>query len=135
MDKIRFSKRPNYRLYSEELKKAVVKEYLKTNCSKEYLARKYGLGGRNTVSSWLKKYGENQELCTLENKVKLPSIMSDQKPLPADKEKRIQQLEEELRDAKLLLEAYKRMIDIAEKEYQISIKKKQGTKQSTNSKR
>jgi len=132
MDEIKFSKRPNYRLYSEEIKKSVVKEYLRTNCSKEYLVRKYGLGSRNTVTHWLKKYGENHELCTLEDKVKLPSVMSKQSQDPQDKEKRIRELEEELKDAKLLAGAYKRMIDIAEQEYKISIRKKPGTKQSGN---
>lgn len=123
MDEIRFSKRPNYRLYSESVKKAVVKEYESTNCSKEYLVRKYGLGGRNTVTHWLKKYGSNSDFITLEDKAQTPAMPTSSSK-KTDKDARIQQLEQELSEAKLLAEAYRRMIDIAEQKHGIQIKKK-----------
>ena len=130
MDKIKFSKRTNYRVYPESLKQEVVKEYLCSDCSKEYLVRKYGLGSRNTVTRWLKKHGDNNDLCILEQKVKLSETMPEETKDPQDLEKKIRQLERELEDTKLLAEAYSRMIDIAEEEYKIPIRKKSDTKQS-----
>lgn len=44
--------------------------------------------------------------------------------------KRINELEEALLDEKIKAEGYSIMIDIAEKEFQIPIRKKLGTKQS-----
>jgi len=123
MDEIRFTKRHNYRLYPESIKKAVVKEYESTSCSKNYLVRKYGLGGHPTVTRWLKKYGSGHEFCTLEDKVNSPA-MSKSSAKQKDKDARIQQLEQELSEARLLAEAYKRMIDIAEQKHGIKIKKK-----------
>jgi hypothetical protein len=45
-----------------------------------------------------------------------------------DSQKSITELEKELQDAKLLTEAYRRMIEIAEKEFKINIVKKSNTK-------
>jgi hypothetical protein len=52
------------------------------------------------------------------------------KPIKSTKEKnaKIRQLEKELEDAKLLAEAYLRMINLAEKELKVSIRKKSNTK-------
>ena len=44
--------------------------------------------------------------------------------------KRIKELERDLEDAKLKAEGYSRMIDIAERELKIKIRKKPSTKQS-----
>jgi len=123
MDEIIFTKRHNYRLYPESIKKAVVKEYESTNCSKNYLVRKYGLGGHITVTRWLVKYGSSDEFCTLEDKVQTPSMPTSSSK-QTDKDARIQRLEHELSEAKLLAEAYKRMINIAEQKHGIKIKKK-----------
>ena len=123
MDEIIFTRRHNYRLYPESIKKAVVKEYESTDCSKNYLVRKYGLGGHPTVTRWLKKYGSGNEFCNLEDKVQSP-VMSKSSSQQKDKDARIEQLEQELSEAKLLAEAYRRMIDIAEQKHGIQIKKK-----------
>jgi hypothetical protein len=49
---------------------------------------------------------------------------------PADLKLRIKELEKALADAKLSSEAYSTMIDIAEQEFKIPIRKKFVTKQS-----
>ncbi|WP_444671139.1 hypothetical protein [Flavobacterium columnare] len=45
-----------------------------------------------------------------------------------DSQKSITELEKELQEVKLLAEAYRRMIEIAEKEFKINIVKKSNTK-------
>lgn len=47
---------------------------------------------------------------------------------PKELEKKIHQLQKELEDAKLKVEGYEIMIDIAEKEFKIPIRKKSDTK-------
>jgi len=56
--------------------------------------------------------------------------MSSQKPkrTKEELERRIQELEDQLLDSQLKEEAYRRMIDIAEKDLKISIRKKPNTK-------
>jgi hypothetical protein len=61
----------------------------------------------------------------------LPLIsMSSQKPkrTKEELERRIKELENQLLDSQLKEEAYRRMIDIAEKDLKISIRKKPNTK-------
>ena len=128
MDKNIFSKRPNYRLYPESVKKAVVKEYLTTHCQMAHLMRKYNVGSRSVIHYWLKKYGNNEYL----SKEKQPEItqedMADESPDIKELKERIQQLERELEDSKLLADAYSRMIKAAEQELKIPIRKKFNTK-------
>ena len=45
-----------------------------------------------------------------------------------DSQKSIKELEKELQEAKFLAEAYRKMIEIAEKEFKINIVKKSDTK-------
>jgi hypothetical protein len=56
--------------------------------------------------------------------------MPANKPQPSVEElqRRIKQLEQQLMDSQLKEEAYRRMIDIAEKELKVSIRKKPNTK-------
>jgi DNA-binding CsgD family transcriptional regulator len=54
------------------------------------------------------------------NREKLPPLTAEQQQIAL--------LEKELEDAKLLAEGYRRMIEIAEKELKISIRKKLNTK-------
>ncbi len=62
---------------------------------------------------------------------KWQSIYSEEvtnKTIEKDSLKSITELENELQEAKLLAEAYRNMIDIAEKEFKINIVKKSNTK-------
>ena len=56
--------------------------------------------------------------------------MSEQSLNEKDLQTKIKRLERELEDAQLRAEAYSKMIDIAERELKISIRKKSNTKQS-----
>ena len=55
-------------------------------------------------------------------------IMPESTPSDPEKSKTVEKLKRELEDAKLLAETYRRMIELAEQELKISIRKKSNTK-------
>jgi transposase-like protein len=119
-------------IYSEEFKRRVIEEYLSTGVSKMDLLRKYGIKTKSGIQRWMKKFGYTD--AHRFPKIKFTHLIF---PIVAKKidvnnndelQKRIRQLERQLEDEKLRSEAYVRMIEKAEKELKISIRKKTGTK-------
>ena len=81
----------------------------------------YGIQGRSTVLVWLRKYGN----LDWTNRVKRTMIRGKETPSQT-----IKRLEKELSDEKLKTEVLNHMIEISDKQYGTSIKKKYFTKQS-----
>lgn len=111
-----------FRIYEESFKRRVVAEVLSGQISKEEARRRYKIAGHCTVLKWIRKF----EAQTLQ----LPSMKSDSNTSKQDLLKRIKELEMQVADEKLRSEALSLMIDIAEKQLDIKIRKKPGTKQS-----
>ena len=103
----------------------------------ESIQRKYGIQGSHTVKRWIEKYGnfdvsnqshipmeksKEQQLLELEQKVKLL-------------ERKNARLEKELELKDMKAEFFDMMIDLAEKEYHIDIRKKSFPEQSSNTKK
>jgi len=113
--------------YSNGFKLRVIEEVLSGHLSKEQAQRKYGIRGKSAILNWMRKFG-------LSEQTRLPDNFERMKEEEAtDKEslnKRIKELERALEDAQLKAEGYSRMIDIAERELKIKIRKKPSTKQS-----
>ena len=113
--------------YSNSFKLAVVEEVLSGKLTKEQARKKYELGGNSAVLNWMRKFG-------LSEYRQMPASFEPMKEAPKANdtalEKRIKELERALEDAQLKAEGYSRMIDIAERELKISIRKKSSTKQS-----
>lgn len=122
--------------YSLSFKLQVVQEVESGELGIKAAARKYGIQAQSTVTTWLRKYGTfdwynkthltmskspEQKLLELEQKVKL---LEKQK---ASLEKRL-----EVSDKKVIL--FDMMIDIAEEEFKIPIRKKYSPEQSNASK-
>ena len=118
--------------YSMSFKLSVVQEYESTKISLEALKRKYGIQGDSTIRRWIEKYGnfdtrnksynhmeksKYQELFELQQKIKLL-------------ERKNARLEKELELKDMKAEFFDMMIDIAEKEYNINIRKNTFTEQS-----
>lgn len=62
--------------------------------------------------------------------VKAPIVnVSDDKKCPESPLEKIARLEKELQDARLLADLYNEIINVAEKKFDIQIRKKAGTKQ------
>lgn len=120
--------------YSLSFKVQVVREIESGELSVTGAARKYGIQGDRTVTKWLQKFGKfdwynqtpsnmaktpEQKILELEAKVKL---LEKQK---ASLEHRASQA-----DKKAII--FDMMIDLAEKEYHIDIRKNSSPGQSTN---
>jgi transposase-like protein len=132
-EKVVYEKR-SQKDYSMSFKLEVVKEIECGLISTSGAKRKYGIQARSTVINWLRKYG------TFDWENQTPSNM------PQSKEQRLMELEARvklLEKQKALLEhqveradkkaiIFDMMIDIAEKEYNISIRKNSSPEQSTS---
>ncbi len=109
--------------YSEEFKQIVITDFLTGTLSRKEVERKYKIGN-SRLTYWLRDRGYviNPRPQSL-----FLSAMPD--PTKSDySEKEMTILKKELEDTKLLAEAYGQMIDLAEKELKISIRKKFNTK-------
>lgn len=118
-------------VYSEAFKRQVVQEYESGLYSKAQLKRKYGIAGNSCIPRWLKKYG----------KLYHPTYSSKGRPMK-DKDKQYikeleaklaakeQELEKALQRKEQEVYAYRKLIEIAERELDIKIIKKSGTNQS-----
>ncbi len=111
--------------YNETFKMAVVAEVLSGEISQTKALKKYGIGGHCTITKWIKKYGSNKELKEI-TKIRMPHDKLKIKELKT----RIRQLESIVSDLQLEKKALNKIIEIAEQEYKISIKKNFGAKQS-----
>lgn len=119
--------------YPDELKLKVVQEYLTTGQGIRELMAKYNIEGVNTIGKWVKKYSSSQPD---EAKIERDRIMSKANQKPSEKSKKqleleakIAALEKELSHEKLRGEALSTLIEVAEKELKVDIRKKPGAKQ------
>ena len=101
--------------YNLGFKLAVVSQVEKGELTYKQAQKTYGIQGRSTVLVWLRKHG------TLDWSQPSRIIMHKSKETPAQKIKR---LERELSDEKLKNEILNKMIDISDKQYGTSIRKK-----------
>lgn len=115
--------------YTDEFKLKVVQEYLETDISRVELQKKYGIGGNNCISNWMRKF--DIELPS-KSQIQQQRVMSkEQKKTKqeAELEAKIRDLEASLEYEKLRTKALNKLIDVAERDLKISIRKKPGTKQ------
>ncbi len=107
------------RKFTETFKRQVIADVLSGHLTKEQARKHYQIKGKSSVLYWIRKFD-------LPN----PIFMSKQPPDEKDLQAKIKRLERELEDAQLKAEGYSKMIEIAERELKISIRKKSNTKQS-----
>ena len=119
-------------IYDETFKRKVIDEYLAGGISKMDLLRKYNIRTKSGIQRWMKKFGYTDVYKSTE--FKFTSITSTDLPKKTDLKndsellKKIRELERQLAEEKLRSEAYARIIDKAEKELKIPIRKKPNTK-------
>lgn len=112
-------------IYSEEFKRFVCNDYLSGSMTKKDVELKHNLGnGRLTY--WLRERGYDTIKSRIVSLPDMRSVKNNSKGI--DSQKSITELEQELQETKLLAEAYRKMIEIAEKEFKINIVKKSNTK-------
>jgi transposase-like protein len=116
------------KVYSEEFKRQVVEEYLAGGIGFRAILRKYEIPGKSTLPRWIKKLGycDPRSLTphTFAPVIIAPLAKKNTSTDQSDLAKRCQELERQLQDEKLRSEAYARIIEKAEKELKISIRKK-----------
>lgn len=122
--------------YSHELKHQVCKEHIENGLSLKECVEKYNISCHSLVHDWLRNLGyiagvnrrTRSVYIGVENFQPLPDKPKKKNgPLSEDQQK-IELLKKELEDAKLLAEGYRRMIEIAESELKIPIRKKPNTR-------
>jgi len=108
--------------FSLTFKKKVVAEFERGFLNKDQLQAKYGMRGNSAVLKWCRKYG------------KLHYAQKGElgRPMKDPQKQRIKDLEKQLADAKLQIEAYQKLIEISEAEEKVSILKKDVAKQSVS---
>lgn len=127
MKKEELSKKRNY---PEELKLSVLRDYYESGSSLNSTAKKWGLSSNSLIRLWKDRYPIDSKSLSLSRK-KIDEIMKTRMPKTKEEElsARIKELEKALEYEKLKSLAYNTMIDIAEKEFNIPIRKKPGTRQ------
>ncbi len=127
--------------YDSEFKWRVCQEYLNGDETKVAVQRRNGIKGRTTIVVWLRQFGLKDKVQPLTQQEKLSLKMVESKPEKVQLvESEIDRLKKELAEANLQAEAYQKMIEIAESELKIDIRKKRSAaqfvaKQSTLSKK
>ena len=114
--------------FPDELKLKVVQEYMDTDVSQRELMQKFNIRGVNTIKKWMRKFDLQ---APSEQEIELRRTMAKQKektPYERELEAKVQKLEEQLEFEKLRTLALNTMIDVAERDLKISIRKKAGAK-------
>ena len=121
-----------------ELKDQVIQEYLNTGCGYRKLQAKYGIS-RTTICKWVMVYQgihnlpptnlqQKHYISPMEQKAKKEQAGSSEKE--AELLQKIASLEKQLAHQELRAEVLDTLINVAEKQLNISIRKKPGTQQS-----
>ncbi|WP_106791664.1 hypothetical protein [Aquimarina sp. Aq78] len=110
--------------YSEEFKRFVCNEFLTGTVTRREVEDKYHIG-HSRITYWLKELGYDYSKPSI---VPLPIMADQSEPSSNNKEASLSQLKKELQEARLLAEAYRKMIEVAEHEFKIKIVKKSNTK-------
>lgn len=106
-------------------KEAIIAEYLAGGISYRRLGEKYGIDFR-IINYWVLSYqGKGKKKISKKATAKKPSSKTEEAPLPVE----VQALQKELRTARLQNHLLNAMIDTAEEQLKISIRKKSGTRQ------
>lgn len=104
--------------------RAVVREYETSDLSLAQLAQKHGLGVTQ-IRKWIQKFSSE-----ITEETSLPA-MTEEQQIELDRlKKQNEELLKRLELANLKITGLEMMIDIAEEQYSLDIRKKAGTKQS-----
>lgn len=112
--------------FTQEFKDQVCFQVLYECRNMDELIKEYEIPSNHTVILWIRNYKKRLE----EGIITLPAMTEEQKKNLVALAKRNKELESALEKANVLIYAMNAIIDYAEKEYNIPIRKKRGTKQS-----
>ena len=117
------------RRYNDAEKLQIIEEYMNSGEAMETFQVKYGMG-HCTLSRWMTKFGlSNTSQKQFIEMKKVVQQSPDKTLRERTLEAKVAQLEKDLKEEKLKSMAYSTMIDVAEEELGIDIRKKSGAKQ------
>lgn len=134
------SEKSNYvkrtqRDYSMSLKVQIVQQIEQGKLSAKGAQLKYGIQSRSTVINWLRKYGnfdwENQIPSNMPKSPEQKIMELEARVKLLEKQKNLLEQQAHIADSKAII--FDMMIDLAEKEYQIDIRKNSPPGQSNTS--
>jgi len=111
--------------FSDELKEKLVMMVVYQNCLPKELSHQYGLPNVHILTNWVNIYKKTLE----KGAITLPPMQAKKKKDTPALKQRIKQLEKSLEKANVMIYGLNAMIDYAEKELKVPIRKKHGTKQ------
>jgi transposase-like protein len=127
--------------FSESEKRLIIEDYLQSGLSKQAIWEKYT--GRNgdhgTILKWMRQYGyisgRKKSITFIDGNNEMSKDSNRNYEIDSEFDnvqlkKRILELEKQLHESEMKSIAYETMIEIAERELNISIKKKYNTKPS-----
>ena len=128
--------------FSEPEKHFIIQELLSTKCTKAQIWEKYTgqLEEHGQLLRWMKQLGYNTSIKTRRPNFDTKTTVMAKKQVSQEVKsgfddfetlqlkKRIAELEKKLKDADMKAIAYSTMVDVAEKEFNIPIRKKYNTK-------
>jgi transposase-like protein len=115
--------------FTDEFRFMVIQEYLNSDISLVELQKKHSIRGHGCVSNWMRKFGDSK---ITDEQISIQRAMSkeeDKTPRERKLEAKVKELEKALEQERLRTLALDTMINIAERDLKISIRKKSGTKQ------
>ena len=110
------------KFFNDSLKREVVFQVQSGQLTKSEANKKYGITGHSTILKWIRKFEGSDP--------HYRGIMDYSKSEKKELIKRIKELERQLEDEQIRSFGYSKMIDIAEEQLKVSIRKKPDTKQS-----
>lgn len=128
--------------FTDDEKHQIIQEYISSNFTKKSIWEKYtGYSDEHgSLLRWMRQLGYDDKINTRRlNFASNQVVMSKKKSLKSNGtenesfenlqlKKRIKELEEQLKDAEMKAIAFSTMVDIAEREFKIPIRKKLNTK-------
>lgn len=115
--------------YTDDFKLKVVQEYVMGDATVSDMQKKYGIKSRSCISDWVRKFGLGSPT---QREIELHNAMKEQNqrtPREQELELEVKQLKKELEKERLRIFALNTMIDIAERDLKIKVRKNSGAKQ------
>lgn len=121
-------KRRPYRTYNDEFKHHVIKQVITGQLTRAEAQRKYNLGGHGHITTWMRTLGYLDQI-PLPVKEQRPLAESDGDPEDsAALKKQNKELKQLLKQEQMRSEFYQQIIDTAERELGVAIRKKSDAK-------
>lgn len=123
------------RVYSDDFKRQVVSDYIESALTKQEILDKYEIRGNSLIQSWMRKFGVADPYVKTDRGIINHHRLKKKNPDLPEPElqkqaltRRIKELEKELVEEKMRSEMFVRVIEIAERDYRLNIRKKPDTK-------